>query len=70
MKHLYKFFRILNNLSMHEIFIKIFIKHFSLRLFFPNVAIETNDGFIVLDINFSAIFFNYRNQKKVFKNRN
>ena len=51
---------------MHEIFIKIFIRHFSPRLFFSNVAIETNDGFIVLDINFSAIFFNYRNQNQKF----
>ena len=37
------------------------------RLLFTTVAIETNDEFIVPDINFSAIFLNYKNQKKVSK---
>ena len=46
-----------------------YLSETSPRLLFTNVAIETNDEFIVPNINFSAILLNYRNQKKVFKRK-
>ena len=40
------------------------IRHLSLRLLFTNVAIDTNDECLVLDIIFSAVFFLNYNDKK------